>query len=71
MARADGTPNGPERTNLYVQAQKLLLEDVASIVIGQNVWSFRWRSNIHGFYLSPDWFFPQPVNEDWANIWVS
>jgi hypothetical protein len=39
--------------------------------IGQHVWSFRWRATIHGFYLSPDWFYLQPVNEDWANVWVS
>jgi peptide/nickel transport system substrate-binding protein/oligopeptide transport system substrate-binding protein len=70
MALADSTPDGPARTNLYIQAQKLLINDAAYIPIGQTVWSFRWRTNIHGFYLSPDWYFPQPVNEDWANVWV-
>jgi peptide/nickel transport system substrate-binding protein/oligopeptide transport system substrate-binding protein len=71
MERADGTPNDPQRTILYVQAQKLLIDDVAFIPIGQVVWHFRWRPNIHGLFTSTNWYWPQPLNQDWTNVWVS
>ena len=71
MTQADGTPNGPQRTNLYVQAQKMLIDDVPTIVIGQSVLGFRWRPTIHGLFTSTNWLWPQPLNEDWTNVWVS
>jgi len=70
MAQADLTPNGPDRTALYVQAQKLAINAVAYIMIGQVYANFRWKSNLHGFYLSSSYEF-QPVNQDWTNASVS
>jgi ABC-type transport system substrate-binding protein len=71
MALADGTPNGPERSNLYVQAQKILIDDVVTIAIGQTVWSYRWRPTIHGLFVSSIYIWPMPLNEDWTNVWIS
>jgi ABC-type oligopeptide transport system substrate-binding subunit len=68
--RADAMPNGPGRTRLYIEAQKLMIDDVAAIAISQPMGSFRWRTTIHGLVTSTNWPWPQPLNEDWTNVWV-
>jgi oligopeptide transport system substrate-binding protein len=70
MAEADVTPNGPDRTNLYIQAQKIALNNVAYIMVGQVYGQWRWKSNLHGFFVSPDFTF-YPANNDWTNASVS
>jgi peptide/nickel transport system substrate-binding protein/oligopeptide transport system substrate-binding protein len=70
MAQADVTPNGPDRTNLYIQAQKIALQNVAYIMVGQVYGQWRWKSNLHGFYVSSSFTF-YPANNDWTNASVS
>jgi oligopeptide transport system substrate-binding protein len=70
MAIGDVTAPGPDRTKAYVDAQKLLINDAAYIMVGQPLGTFRWKSNLHGFYLSSSFTF-QPVNQDWTNASVS
>lgn len=70
MAEADVTANGPDRTKLYVEAQKIALQNVAFITIGQVYWQYRWKPNLHGFYVSSSYGF-QPDNQDWTKASVS
>jgi oligopeptide transport system substrate-binding protein len=70
MAIGDTTAPGPDRTKAYVDAQKLLINDAAYIMIGQVQGTYRWKSNLHGFFLSSSFVF-QPANEDWTNASVS
>ncbi|MGH2387285.1 MAG: ABC transporter substrate-binding protein, partial [Chloroflexota bacterium] len=70
MAEADATLNGPDRTKLYVQAQKIALNDAAYIMVGQVTGQWRWKSNLHGFYISSSYTF-YPENNDWTNASVS
>ncbi len=65
------TPNGPDRTKLYVEAQKIAIANAAYIMVGQVYSQFRWKSNIHGLYNSSSFQFPQPANQDWTNVSVS
>jgi peptide/nickel transport system substrate-binding protein/oligopeptide transport system substrate-binding protein len=69
LAQADITPEGPDRTRLYIQAQRIAINDAAVIMIGQYTAPMRWKSNIHGMYVSPT-FAWQPVNQDWTNVSV-
>jgi ABC-type transport system substrate-binding protein len=70
ITQADVTPNGVNRANLYVQAQRTALQDAAFIMIGQLQGAYRWKSNLHGFYISSSYTF-QPANQDWTNASVS
>jgi peptide/nickel transport system substrate-binding protein/oligopeptide transport system substrate-binding protein len=70
VAQAGVTPNGPDRTHLYVEAQALAIGDVATIVIGQTTLPYRWRSHIHGMAIIPGFNVPEPVNLDWTNASV-
>jgi ABC-type transport system substrate-binding protein len=70
IAQADVTPNGPDRTHLYVEAQTLAINDAATIVIGQTTLPYRWKSNIHGMAIIPGFNVPEPINLDWTNASV-
>jgi ABC-type transport system substrate-binding protein len=70
LAQGDRLPPGPDRTRIYVQAQKIALQNVAYIMIGQWNQSARWNPNIHGMYLSTSYGF-YPVDNDWTNASVS
>jgi ABC-type transport system substrate-binding protein len=70
LTAGDTTPPGPDRTKIYVQAQKIALQNVAYIMIGQQSQAMRWRSNIHGMYLSTLYGF-YPADNDWTNASVS
>jgi oligopeptide transport system substrate-binding protein len=70
-AEADVLPNGPDRTKLYIEMQKIAIQNVAYIMVGQTYTQFRWKSNIHGLYVSSASLLPQPVNQDWTNVSVS
>jgi ABC-type transport system substrate-binding protein len=61
---------GSDRTQIYVQAQKIALQNVAYIMIGQRNQAVRWSSSIHGMYLSTTYSF-YPVDNDWTNASVS
>jgi peptide/nickel transport system substrate-binding protein/oligopeptide transport system substrate-binding protein len=71
ISEANVTPNGPDRTKLYVEAQKIAIANAAYIMVGQVYSQFRWKSNIHGLYNSSSFQFPQPANQDWTNVSVS
>jgi ABC-type oligopeptide transport system substrate-binding subunit len=71
VALGDTLAPGPERTKVYIEAQKQAINDVATIVIGQVTRYHRWKTNIHGLYVSASFLTPQPVNEDWTNVSIS
>ncbi len=71
IAQADVTPNGPDRVKLYLEAQKIAIDNVAFIMVGQQYGQYRWKANLHGFYAPSSFIIPQPVNEDWTNASVS
>ena len=52
------TPNGPDRNNLYIQAQKMAIQNVAFIPIGQVVLTWRWKSSIQGLALGSGFNYP-------------
>jgi len=68
IALGDTLAPGPERTKVYIDAQKQAINDVAAIVIGQVTRFNRWKTNIHGLYVSSSFLTPQPVNQDWTNV---
>jgi len=68
VALGDTLAPGPERTKVYIEAQKQAINDVATIVIGQVTRYNRWKTNIHGLYVSSSFLTPQPVNQDWTNV---
>jgi len=68
--QGDLTPPGPDRANLYIQAQKLALAAVAFIPIGQVNLTWRWKSSIQGMQLIASYNYPLPVNNDWTNVSV-
>jgi ABC-type transport system substrate-binding protein len=70
LTAGDTTPPGPDRTKIYVQAEKIALQHVAYIMIGQINQAWRWRSSMHGMYLSTIFAF-YPVDNDWTNASVS
>jgi ABC-type transport system substrate-binding protein len=69
VTQADALPEGPARTALFVQAQRIALENAEVIPLGQSTWSVRWRPTVHGFYVSTEFGF-QPLNNDWTNARV-
>jgi ABC-type transport system substrate-binding protein len=69
--KADVTPNGPDRSSLYVQAQKIAIQDAPFISIGQQTLNWRWKSSIHGMQLSSGFNYPIAVNNDWTLASVS
>ncbi len=71
IARADVTPVGPDRTNLYIQAQKIAMQNVAFISIGQVLLSWRWKSSINGLVLGSGFNYPIAAGNDWTNVSVS
>jgi ABC-type transport system substrate-binding protein len=71
IARADVTPVGPDRTNMYIQAQKIALQSVAFISIGQEILPWRWKSNLQGVALSSGFNEPIAAGNDWTNVSVS
>lgn len=71
ITQADVTPNGPDRNNLYYQAQKIAINDVAFIMIGQQTENFQYSQNLHGLTMTSSWIIPQPVDGDWTNVSVS
>ncbi len=70
LTQADVTPNGSARTAMYVQAQRIAMQDAAFIMIGQLQGAYRWKSNLRGFFISSAYTF-QPANLDWTNASVS
>ncbi len=62
------TAKGNERAQLYVQASRVALNDVAWAMIGQNVYSWRWVSNIKGMTMWSGEIYPVPVNNDWTQV---
>lgn len=70
IARADVTPEGPARTKLYEQAQRLAVQDVAFIAIGQVTLNWRWKSSITGLALGSGFNYPIPAGNDWTNVRV-
>jgi oligopeptide transport system substrate-binding protein len=71
VAQADVAPPGSARTKLYVQAQEIALQQVATIPIGQTIIACRWKATIHGLQLSPGFNYPIPVGNDWTNVSIS
>jgi ABC-type transport system substrate-binding protein len=71
VAQADVAPAGSARTKLYVQAQEIALQQVATIPIGQTNVACRWKANIHGLQLSPGFNYPIPVGNDWTSVSIS
>jgi ABC-type transport system substrate-binding protein len=71
IAKADVTPNGPDRTNLYIQAQQRAMNSVAFISIGQELLSWRWKSNIQGLVMGSGFNYPIAAGNDWTNVSVS
>jgi ABC-type transport system substrate-binding protein len=71
IAKADVTPNGPDRTNMYVQAQQRAINSVAFISIGQVILPWRWKSNIHGLVLGSGFNYPIAAGNDWTSVSVS
>ncbi len=62
------TAKGNERAQLYVQASRVALNDVAWAMIGQNVYAWRWVSNIKGMTMWSGEIYPVPVNNDWTQV---
>ena len=48
IALGDTLPPGPDRTKVYIEAQKQAINDVATIVIGQVTRYHRWKTTIRG-----------------------
>jgi peptide/nickel transport system substrate-binding protein/oligopeptide transport system substrate-binding protein len=65
------TARGSERTQLYVQASRIALNDVAWSMIGQQTTNWRWHSNLKGMTLWSGEIYPVPINNDWTNADVS
>jgi hypothetical protein len=65
------TARGSERTQLYIQASRIALNDVAWSMIGQQTTNWRWQSNIKGLTLWSGEVYPVPINNDWTNADVS
>lgn len=68
IAEGDVTPNGPDRNSLYIQAQKLAIENVATIQIGQEVLAWRWKNSLSGVVLGSGFNYPIPAGNDWTNV---
>ncbi len=62
------TAKGSERAQLYVQASRIALNDVAWAMIGQNIYAWRWVSNIKGMTMWSGEIYPVPVNNDWTQV---
>lgn len=71
IAQADVTPNGPARAALYIAAQKIAIDNVAFIGIGQVNLPWRWKTNLHGLALSSGFNYPIAANDDWTQVSVS
>ncbi|HVC81314.1 MAG TPA: peptide ABC transporter substrate-binding protein [Chloroflexota bacterium] len=65
---ADVTPVGPDRSNLYIQAQMRAINAVAFISIGQVVLPWRWKSNLQNIVLGSGFNYPIAKNNDWTTV---
>jgi len=65
------TTKGSARDQLYVQASRIGLNDVAWSMIGQQTVRFRWSQNITGLTLGSGYNYPMPTGFDWTKVDVS
>ena len=65
------TTKGSARDQLYVQASRIGLNDVAWSMIGQQTVRFRWSQNITGLTLGSGYNYPMPIGFDWTKVDVS
>jgi len=57
------------REKLYKQAQNIIMNDAAVVMLYQFANQVVWSTKIHGMELNPSGFYP--VANDWANVTVS
>jgi len=62
------TTKGSARDQLYVQASRIGLNDVAWAMIGQQTVRFRWNQNIKGLVLGSGYNYPMPAGFDWSKV---
>ncbi|HVA90410.1 MAG TPA: peptide ABC transporter substrate-binding protein [Chloroflexota bacterium] len=67
---ADVTPVGPDRSNLYIQAQMRAINAVAFISVGQVILAWRWKSNLQNIVLGSGFNYPIAKNNDWTTVSV-
>ena len=71
VTRAETAP-ASVRTQLYIQASRLALNDAAVAVIGDATVNWRCHSNVSGLALWPGVLFgPTAINNDWTKVDVS
>jgi len=64
------TAKGSARDQLYVQASRIGLNDVAWAMVGQETVRYRWSQNIKGLTLGSNYNYPVPVSLDWTRVYV-
>ena len=69
FARADMEHDTATREKLYKQAQDIIMNDAAVVMLYQFANQVVWSTKIHGMELNPSGFYP--VANDWANVTVS
>ena len=69
LREGDTMPNGRARTRLYVQVQRLALQDAAFIPLHQVVGVLLWSPKIHGLSATAT-SLGGPVDNDWTNVSV-
>jgi peptide/nickel transport system substrate-binding protein/oligopeptide transport system substrate-binding protein len=65
MQEGDAAFDPTTRARIYVQAQRIALQDVAFIPVGQQVVHALWKPNVHGLPLFGLWI------TDWTRVSVS
>ena len=69
FAKADVARDVATRERLYRQAQEIIMNDAAVVMLYQFAGYAVWSTKLHGLELNPSGFYP--VSNDWTNVSVS